>query len=403
MGDTKLLTRVRTNMMLDQPFIGQLAVSLNLKFDDSMETAYTDGVSIGVNEEFFKGLLHKERTGIIAHEVFHVMLLHHIRKREWMPARTYQVAIDIVVNGMCLENRFTLPKDGILPENWEGGVNEYFMLAKKPVEEIVRYLMKKYPQQEELPDPKESGTGECRDFPKEGKGDKTESKEEQSKGSRPLTTAETLKREEQRVKTMIAQAYQASRKQGDLPASMDRIVREILHPRIKWIRRIVQEIASHSKSKHVWPPFNRRFIHEGLYLHSMKGETIGNVVWATDTSGSVDQPTLDEMNAEFAGLARTYDGEFTCLSVDAAVQKVEQFNSQNFPKRIEWKGGGGTNYRPAFRWVKENMKKRVNVFVYATDGHCGRFPSEKPSYPVFWVLWDRTPFNPPFGEVLYVD
>ena len=402
MEDTELLTRVRTNMMIDQPFLGQLAVSLDLKFDDSMETAYTDGVSIGVNEKFFAGLQHKERTGIIAHEVFHVMLLHHIRKREWMPARTYQVAIDIVVNGMCLENRFTLPKDGILPENWEGGIDEYFKLSHKPVEEVVRILMDKYPQEEELPDPTKTGTGECKDFPKEGKGDGQEGEGEDKKGQ-PRTTSEILKREEQRVKTMIAQAYQNTKRHGDLPASLDRTVREILHPKIKWIRRIVQEIAAHSKSKHVWPPFNRRFIHQGLYLHSMKGETIGNVVWATDTSGSVDQPTLDEMNAEFAGLARTYDGEFTCLSVDSAVQKVEQFNSQNFPKRIEWKGGGGTNYRPAFNWVRDNMKKRVNVMVYATDGHCWRFPSEKPSYPVFWVLWDHIQFNPPFGEVLYVD
>jgi len=252
MTDTKLLTRVRTNMMIDQPFLGQLAVSLDLKFDNEMETAYTDGVSIGVNEKFFAGLLHKERTGIIAHEVFHVMLLHHIRRREWMPARTYQVAIDIVVNGMCLENRFTIPKDGILPDNWEGGVEEYFMLSHKPVEEIVRYLMKKHPQEEELPDPTKTGTGECKDFPKEGKGDGQEGDGEDKQGQ-PRKTSEILKREEQRVKTMIAQAYQNTKRHGDLPASLDRTVREILHPKIKWIGGLCKR-SPRTRSRNTFGP-----------------------------------------------------------------------------------------------------------------------------------------------------
>ena len=55
-----LLTKVRTNMLLDHPFIGQLATSLNLKFDDTMDTAYTNGVDIGVNQSYFNGLLHKD-------------------------------------------------------------------------------------------------------------------------------------------------------------------------------------------------------------------------------------------------------------------------------------------------------------------------------------------------------
>jgi len=135
----------------------------------------------------------------------------------------------------------------------------------------------------------------------------------------------------------------------------------------------------------------------------MQGESIGNVIWATDTSGSVDQPTLDEINSELRGLARSYEGEFTCLSVDSKVCKAETFQSDRFPKKIVWDGGGGTNFRPAFNWVRDNYKKRVSVMIYATDGWCSRFPDQPPPYPVFWVVWDHVDFKPPFGEVLYVD
>ena len=140
MSDINILTKVRTNMLLDHPFIGQLATSLNLKFDDEVDTAYTNGVDIGVNQSYFNKLLHKERTGLVAHETFHVMLLHHVRRKPWMDAKLYQIAIDIVVNGLCLENRFTLPSDGILPETWNGGVEEFYKLSKMTVEQVYRYL-----------------------------------------------------------------------------------------------------------------------------------------------------------------------------------------------------------------------------------------------------------------------
>ena len=58
MSDINLLTKVRTNMLLDHPFLGQLATSLNLKFDDEVDTAYTNGVDIGVNQSYFNKLLH---------------------------------------------------------------------------------------------------------------------------------------------------------------------------------------------------------------------------------------------------------------------------------------------------------------------------------------------------------
>ena len=401
MSDINLLTKVRTNMLLDHPFLGQLATSLNLKFDDEVDTAYTNGVDIGVNQSYFNKLLHKERTGLVAHETFHVMLLHHVRRKPWMDAKLYQIAIDIVVNGLCLENRFTLPSDGILPETWEGGVEEFYKLSKMTVEQVYRYLevqKRKNPEKHQQ-DVKGNSTGECRDHPVMSGGDS-----EGSSGKAGQHEVEqAVKMEEQKMKTRIAQAFQAAKRAGDMSAGMERFVQDILQPKIKWTQRIAREISSRSKTKHVWPPFNRRYLHQDIYLHSMQGESIGNVIWATDTSGSVDQPTLDEINSELRGLARSYEGEFTCLSVDSKVCKAETFQSDRFPKKVVWDGGGGTNFRPAFNWVRDNYKKKVSVMIYATDGWCSRFPNKPPPYPVFWVVWDHVDFVPPFGEVLYVD
>ena len=383
-------------MLMDSPFLGQLATSLKLKYDDSQDTAYTDGVHIGVNFDFFKKLLHKERTGVIAHETFHVMLLHHLRRKPWMEARLYNIAIDVVTNGYCIQNGFTIPKDGILPDNWEGGRQEFFELSELTVEQVYRRLEKQCranPDYLKGINPAESSTGSCLDHPgiKAGR----------AEGKTPDQIDRVVKEQEQQMKAKIAQAYQSAKRAGKMSAGMERTVQDIIAPRIKWSRRIANDVASRSKTTHVWPPFNRRWLHQGIYLHGMKGESLGEVVWATDTSGSIDQPTLDEIDSELRGLARSYDGHFTCLSVDAQVCNVQQFGSQSFPKSLEWKGGGGTNYRPAFNWVKENCKKRINAMIYATDGYCNRFPDNPPPFPVYWVVWDTVDFKPPFGEVLY--
>ena len=78
---------------------------------------------------------------MMAHEIFHVMLMHHIRMfAPWMDPKIAQIAADIIVNAMCLEHKFELPSDGILPETWEGGVQEYFKISRMSLEEAVRYL-----------------------------------------------------------------------------------------------------------------------------------------------------------------------------------------------------------------------------------------------------------------------
>jgi len=51
--------------------------------------------------------------------------------------------------------------------------------------------------------------------------------------------------------------------------------------------------------------------------------------------------------------------------------------------RLEPKGGGGTDFRPAFEWVAENDFAPA-CLIHLTDLCCDSFP-ETPEYPVLWV------------------
>ena len=48
-------------------------------------------------------------------------------------------------------------------------------------------------------------------------------------------------------------------------------------------------------------------------------------------------------------------------------------------------GGGGTDFRPVFRYVDEHPELEPNLLIYFTDGY-GDYPDRAPAYPVMWLL-----------------
>jgi len=70
-------------------------------------------------------------------------------------------------------------------------------------------------------------------------------------------------------------------------------------------------------------------------------------------------------------------------------------------------GGGGTDFRPPFEWVKKNIDGKPTCMIYFTDMACSRFP-EDPGYPTIWVqtetMYSGSHWgDPPFGELIKMD
>ena len=49
------------------------------------------------------------------------------------------------------------------------------------------------------------------------------------------------------------------------------------------------------------------------------------------------------------------------------------------------RGGGGTDFRPVFRYVDEHPELDPALLIYFTDGF-GDCPERPPAYPVMWLL-----------------
>jgi hypothetical protein len=61
------MTHARSNLVLEEPFFGVLAMQLTMFEDPSCETAWTDGTNLGYNPAYVEPLPLGEKIGLVCH------------------------------------------------------------------------------------------------------------------------------------------------------------------------------------------------------------------------------------------------------------------------------------------------------------------------------------------------
>ncbi len=360
----------RTQLLLDAPFFGSLALRLVIIEDDSMETAYTDGVVLAVNPEFAESLSKRATVGLVAHEVMHLACLHHTRRDERDPLR-WNIACDLAINPILEETGFKLPDGKLVHPIYTGHSAEW----------IYDRLPAKMKELDGWPsDP--AGDGEVRDA--------------------PVNTEAAFKQVSAHWRVNIAQAAQQARAAGNLPRAIRRHVKNMLDPVVDWQEYLRLFIERVSRNNYSWLPPARRYLAYGLCLPGLNSRELGRLVIALDTSGSIDALTLDHFAVEVSSILEEYDTEVDILYCDNQVQCHEHVTRQDLPLGLDLIGGGGTDFRPVFEWV-ENEGVDPACLVYLTDLECSLYPEIAPDYPVLWVQWGRAQHSVPFGEVVLID
>jgi len=109
------IQKARTTLLLDHPFFGSLLFRLKGREQRSIPTMATDGVSLYYNPEFVDTLNSATLTGVLAHEVMHPALQHHVRRSGRDPRR-WNEACDYAINPLLLDAGLSLP-DGVLVDH----------------------------------------------------------------------------------------------------------------------------------------------------------------------------------------------------------------------------------------------------------------------------------------------
>ena len=362
MSVDKRLSKAKTSLILEHPFIGSIALNMPFRLDDSVKTAATDGKQVLFNPKFCEELSDEELKFLVAHECMHPMLEHNFRRGE-RNHRKWNQAADYVINKLLTDEGIgKMPKCGLLDDS-------IYQAGKGSSDGIYNIL----------PDSQDGDGNDPLDDCRDGDGSPAEQAQQAAEW-----------------KVRVAQAAQAAKMMGKMSAGLARVVDEVLQPKVDWrdvLRRFVEKCKSDQRT---FARPNRRFLSQGLYLPSVTGESLGEIAFAVDCSGSITQDTISQFAAEITRVKE--DGNPSCIHIvyfDSEVSHYEKFTRDD-DLHVEPHGGGGTAFSPVFQYLQENAIEPV-ACIFLTDLCCNDF-GDVPDYPVLWVSTDEG--TAPFGEVV---
>ena len=370
--------------------------------DPSIPTACTNGKDEMYNREFVSKLNDAELRFLILHESYH-KLYKHLTTWKWIAdinPDEANVCMDYVINVKLRDDN----KDGFA--TMTGALadgcydNKYRGMDTAQV-----YHARKESGEDQQP----QGTGQG-----QGTGiDGDEQNVSQGLTQQPFDShdwdgAKELSPQE---KNDLARDIDEAIRQGALIAGKtgsggDRDLLELLKPQIDW-REVLREfvVTTCTGSDYsTWQRPNRRYVSAGVYMPSGISESIGELVIAIDTSGSIGQAELSRFLTEVKEICDTvHPDKVRILYWDTQVcgdEKYEMHELDDLVKSTKPKGGGGTMIECVPEYMtKEGVKPQACIVL--TDGYLGGSWG-KWACPILWCIIDNEGTVPDVGTHVHV-
>ena len=362
-------------------YSGVMLMGKNSVIEDNV-TAYTNGVDKKYGREFISKLTDAELRGLILHENLHVALKHIPRfKKEFKDnAQAINVATDYAVNDVIMNL-----KDRDLCHLPEGGLYDA-KYHNWSVREIYEDLKKQQQQN------KDSGQGESL-----GK----------TLDEHDFENAQSMTDEE--AKEMSSKIDKALREGGILAgrmgAKIPRVIGDMLEPKVDW-KEVLREFvnnATKGSDEYTWRKFNKRQMANDIYLPSMENESIGELIVAIDTSGSIGGEELTEFASELASICSVATpSKVRVLWWDTEVHGEQVFLPEhygNIKELLKPQGGGGTMVSCVSEYVNK-QRVEAEALVVFTDGYLESEITWNVKCPTLWLVTQNNNFVAPSGKVV---
>jgi predicted metal-dependent peptidase len=379
------IERCHIDLMNHPNFVAYSGILMigSVKVDDKTPTAYTNGRDVVYGREFISSLTEAELRGVILHEnkhkmYRHIATWHHLWKQN---ARKANMACDYVINleiadeGKATGGFVALPECGLLDEKYRGMDSQ-----------MVFGL---------LPDEDEQGGGGS------GGGSLDEHGWEDGKAM----SAEEVKELAEEIDNAIRQGAILA---GKVNGNLNRSFTDLMSAKVDWreaLREFVSSVSS-GKDDSTWRKPNRRWLQHDIYMPSTISESMGRLVVAPDTSGSIRDEDINKVLSEVVSLMNNVNPEIVDLLYwDSAVAGHEVYGIGDGDKLMastKPKGGGGTNPSCITDYMKErNIKPECAIVL--TDGYVGGDWGGDWDCPVLWVIIGGCKDVPSKGSVIYLD
>lgn len=361
-------------------FAGVLSVG-KVMFNEDIPTACTNGRDVIYNTDFIKTLDDKELNFVVLHEALHKAYQHmNLWKKLWkINPMVANMAADYVVNYAIHEadeqgEVTKRPDSALFDLKYKG------MTTKQIFDEIMKDAEKNGGQ----------GQGEGHD-------------------SHDWEGADSLSDEEK--KEVAKQIDQALRQgeiiRGKMQGNKNRSVNEILEPKVNWREQLRDFVTAtcKNKDKTSWKRPHKRFIGHDIYMPSMIGESIGQIVVGIDTSGSIGDKELNEFLTEVVAICDDVSpSSIELLYWDTCVAGHETYNQGDYHALVQTTkpaGGGGTTVGCVNDYIKD---KRIQpeAIIILTDGYVENDFGGNWDYPTLWAITTKH-ITSPHGKTIHID
>ena len=388
------IIKARVKMLFQQPFFGNLVVRLQIfPADKWLPTMAVDGRYMYYNHAFVDALEMDELVFVFAHEILHLVYDHLGRKGE-RDHELYNCAADYVVNDeliQCKVGTFPTTVPGLHDVKYRDWSSEkvYDDLLKKQknspnagksLEEMLDKLL----------DEHMNGKG------KEGNGEPSSGSGNPSVDGPAKMSEEEKSQLKAELKQNIISAAQ-THGIGTLPAGVQRLVNELLAPKMNWRELLQNQLNSIVPADYSFLRVNRKGWDLDCILPGMTEQPMLNISVALDMSGSISNDMVQEFLSEVSGIMQQYPMyEIRVFCFDTECYSDRTFSTDNGEdiRTYEAKGGGGTDGGCIFRYLKSENVVPSRLVIF-TDGYVGDFGDEN-YCPTVWIIKGSN-VVPPFG------
>ena len=383
------IIRARCRYVTRHPFWGMLGMRIPLVETDQVPTAGTDGRRILYNPVWLTSIYEDDLKYadeyiqfVVAHELYH-LILDTAGRQGGRDKTLWNMATDYIINRDLKEEFQFAPKEVLWNKNFHDPKIWYAERVYEYIEQnstkISANLFKI-----KMPDGTNEEVGPWHDdlemYPGETQQEKDEAALE--------------------WKATAVKSLQAAKMQGHSHGYMQRLIDEILNPKLPWRALLSDFVTTFARDDYSYEKLDPTYLQSDILMPSLFNVSLTGVV-TVDTSGSISTEEAKEFVGEIAGITSAFPGsELTVMFADNAVHNIQYIHSigeLDLDKGFE-EGGGGTSFIPSFEMIEEKGLN-PNFHAYLTDGY-GSFPDKDPGYSCLWIINNESFSieNIPFGR-----